>query len=67
MDSFSVGVIAWLATLFVAFAAGQLWPLDEMVKQCSETGETTVRTTVLSCKPIATIINDKRVTFQEAK
>lgn len=65
MDSFTAGVFVWLVSLGLAFMVGQLWPLDGIRKDCIEKGESTVRNTVIQCKPTATIIEGKRITFVE--
>lgn len=63
------GFTWFLVTMFLAgaggFAAGRYMPLYDVQKDCATKGEFVVQNTVIKCKPVAAIVDGKRVEFVE--
>lgn len=65
MDGFTA-LICW--SVFVAmlgFSAGRYTPLVDVKADCADKGEIIVKNTVIKCKPVAAVVDGKRIEFVE--
>lgn len=63
MDGFYM-FCGWSAILvFLGFCAGNFNTSGSMLTDCSTSGQVTLRNTVVECKPIAAIVDGRRITL----
>ena len=63
MDSFTAVVMVWAGTLVIAFFAGRHVPMADVVQTCTNKGEIVIQGKVLKCKPVAVMVDGKRMSI----
>lgn len=65
MDGITAFILAMCVCVSVGFATGRLLPLGDVKTECANKGETVIQSTIIKCKPVAAIVDGKRVEFVE--
>lgn len=61
MGSFEAGAFVVLMILYGMFCLGQWTKAPDFAHDCNQHGQFTVRGVVFQCKPVAAMVNGKRV------
>jgi len=65
MDSFTAFIIAVCVAAGIGFVGGRYSPQEDVKTSCYLKGEVVINNTVIKCKPVAAIVDGKRVEFVE--
>lgn len=65
MDGFTAFIIAMVLAAGAGFAAGRYMPQEDVKASCYLKGEVVINNTVIKCKPVAAMVDGKRVEFTE--
>lgn len=66
MDTFTAFVLSLVVVGGIGYLGGRYAPLSEVKNDCGDAGEVIIQNTVIKCKPVASIVNGKRIEFKEA-
>lgn len=65
MDGATAILLALVFVGGIGFSAGRYTPLVDVKQDCANAGEVIIQSTIIKCKPIAALVDGKRIEFVE--
>lgn len=65
MDGFWAFICWTVVTCGIAFSVGRFVPQDDLVGDCAQKGEAQIRSTFIQCKPVASMVDGRRMEIRE--
>lgn len=65
MDGVTAFFFAIILAATIGFSAGRYYPLADVKQECATKGEFIAQSTIIKCKPVAAMVDGKRIEFVE--